>query len=75
MMMPTNTDAVTWANSLIIDFPDDDVPLLYNEKDWKEWGNQLTLCKNFDREGAPGVHGFNDWKEWAISVYYAMQNF
>lgn len=75
MMMPINTNAVTWAHSLIIDFPADDVPILYNESDWKEWGNQLTLCNSFDTQGAPGVDGYDAWDKWAIEVYYAMQNF
>lgn len=75
MIIPTNIDLKTWASSLVIDFPEDDVPLLYNDAGWKEWGNFLIQCDSFSKNNAPGTFGYTDWREWARGVFNTMCNF
>lgn len=74
MMIPTFTDLKTWAASLLIDFPREDIPVLSNQ-DWKEWGDELVQTDAFNKEGAPGTHFYSDWKKWAEAVFYTMANY
>ena len=72
MIQPYYIDLYDWAASLIIDFPDDPIPVLYRDMDWKDWGNQLILCNSFYEAGAPGTFNYDDWLNWAQDVYLAM---
>lgn len=75
MVQPRFISLANWAASLVIDFPDDDIPLLYNEKDWKNWGNFLVQCTNFASNGAPGATFYKEWQPWAMDVFKVMANF
>lgn len=75
MVIPTNITLSKWAASLVIDFPDDNVPLLYNEMEWKKWGNFLVEGNSFLSNFAPPTKGFQDWKPWAMAVFSTMANF
>lgn len=74
MMLPILTDLKTWSSSLIIDFPNDNVPILSDEKKWKLWGNTLIQENSFAENGAPGTEKFDDWQSWAQSVFKQMAN-
>lgn len=74
MMMPTNTELPTWAASLVIDFPTDNIPLYTNGADWRFWGNFLIQENTFLKNHAPGTAKFKDWQEWAMAVYRQMTN-
>jgi hypothetical protein len=74
MMMPTNTDLRTWASSLVIDFPNDNIPFYPGDSDWKTWGNFLIQENSFLANQAPGTSHFSDWKDWALAVYRQMAN-
>lgn len=75
MIQPYNIDLEDWAASLIIDFPVDQIPILYQKGDWKEWGNQVILCDTFYQAGAPGTLDYIDWLSWAQDVYLAMLDY
>jgi hypothetical protein len=75
MMLPIGTTLKKWAASLIIDFPEDNIPILSNVEDWKKWGNMLVQENSFANNGAPGPNVFNDWQPWAMAVFKAMANF
>ena len=75
MMMPIHTDLQTWASSLIIDFPTQNVPLYHEGDDWKTWGNFLIQGSDFSENGAPGTEHFSEWNDWAMAVYRQMANF
>lgn len=75
MMIPRFTSLKDWANSLVIDFPDDDIPLLRHEDDWKSWGNFLIQEDSFADNAAPTTDTFKDWKSWADRVFLTMTNF
>jgi hypothetical protein len=74
MMLPEETTLTLWANSLIIDFPYDNVPLLINESRWKEWGNELIGAHSFISNDVPTPNNYNDWQTWAYDVYFLMCN-
>lgn len=74
MMIPAQTTLKYWAESLVIDFPNDNIPYLEDEKDWKDWGNSLALEDSFARNDIPPTNNFNHWKSWAERVYDKMSN-
>lgn len=75
MVIPKNITLSLWAASLIIDFPNDDMPILKDEKDWKLWGNFVAQGNSFLVNNAPFTGGYDDWRTWADNVYKAMLNF
>lgn len=74
MMIPEMTDLKTWASSLLIDFPTDDIPFLNNDENWKEWGDQLSRCTTFMENNSPGTQYYSEWKSWAHRVFSCMNN-
>lgn len=74
MIQPDYIDLPMWAASLRIDFPEDDIPELLSEKDWKEWGDTLVQCDSFSENNAPGTAFYPDWVQWARDVYFVMYN-
>ena len=74
MIIPKNISLDNWAGNLVIDFPQDNIPLLKG-LDWKTWGNQLILEDSFAENGAPPTTQYNDWETWAQAVFLAMANF
>lgn len=75
MMIPKNTTIERWASSLIVDFPNDNIPLRWNESNWKSKGNALVQETSFANNAAPGTKDFNDWKTWAYAIFKSMANF
>jgi hypothetical protein len=75
MMLPINTDLKTWAASLVIDFPADNIPFYGAADDWKKWGTFLIQENSFVNNGAPSPRSFNDWQTWAQAVFKQMANF
>jgi hypothetical protein len=75
MMNPKLATLKQWAASLIIDFPNDEVPLLQQEQDWREWGDALIQEGSFSRNGAPDTRLYQNWTDWAEVIFYAMANF
>lgn len=74
MMLPVLTTPLVWASSLIIDFPEDNIPFLKDDQDWRPWGKFLVQEPSFSRNNAPGTDFFQTWQEWAASVYSVMQD-
>ena len=74
-MIPTRADLKTWASSLIVDFPRDNIPILSNENDWERWGSVLIECQSFSSNAVPPPRGYVDWRDWATNVYKVMSNF
>lgn len=72
MMLPEFTTLPRWAASLVIDFPEDQIPALDDESAWKRWGNVLVQETSFLVNNAPGTDGFKNWKDWAAAVYSVM---
>ena len=74
MVMPEFMTLTNWAMSLIIDFPEDNIPLLTDESRWHEWGDNLVQEESFIHNNAPGTRYYKDWNEWADEVYFVMSN-
>ena len=74
MMIPDFTNLSTWASSLIIDFPYDNIPFLIDEENWKDWGNSLVQENSFSENNAPGTESYDNWKSWASTVFFTMAN-
>jgi len=75
MIMPQYSSAKIWAASLVIDFPNDNVPILNNEKDWRLWGDFLVQSNSFTINNAPFPKGSSSWDQWSQSVYKNMNDF
>jgi len=74
MVIPEFIRLIEWAHTLIIDFPNDNIPLLIDESNWKEWGDRLVQEESFIENNAPGTYHYNDWNKWANEVYFIMSN-
>ncbi len=74
MVIPILITLPMWAASLVIDFPDDNVPYLDSEDTWKFWGNYLSQCTTFSDAGCPSTNEYAKWEEWAIDVYNVVNN-
>jgi len=74
MILPEFISLQDWAASLIIDFPDENIPFLSDEKNWKEWGSYLIYLDSFQENEAPDPFNYNDWRDWARQVYFTMNN-
>jgi hypothetical protein len=74
MVLPEFINIYDWASSLIIDFPNDNIPLLLDESNWKAWGNLLIQEERFINNNAPSTDTYEDWNRWAFDVYFVMNN-
>ena len=75
MILPIGITLKLWADSLVIDFPDDNIPFLLDESGWKNWGNFLVQENTFLDNGAPGTQAYSDWQTWAKDVFKSMANY
>lgn len=72
MIIPRSISFNLWANQLIIDYPQDTIPVASSEDKWKEWGTKLAQSNSFAKAGVPTPSNEKDWKEWASKVYQLM---
>jgi len=75
MVQPIGIDLLTWAGTLFVDFPNDDIPVLIEESEWKSWGDDLIDCNSFALNDAPPTFRYEDWRIWAWEVYSTMANY
>ena len=75
MISPVNIAFPLWAQSLIIDFPTDNIPVYIEGHDWKLWGDFVSQEISFAKQGVPGTQGFEERMSWAMVVYNQMSNF
>lgn len=72
MIIPEFINFIDWANSLIIDFPSENIPLISDENDWKSWGDFISSLDTFSKQNAPGTAAYQDKWTWAKDLYYVM---
>lgn len=75
MVIPKNISLLLWTATLIIDFPDENIPILSDEKDWRLWGDVLSQLNSFAVNGTPSTVGYDNFQDYAEGVYQAMLNF
>lgn len=64
-ILPLNIDFVTWASGLRDSYPDEPIPIMSSEKQWKEFPDMLLYNRCFNQYQIPDVVGFTDWRDWA----------
>jgi len=69
MIIPQYISLEDWAASLLIDFPDENVPILYNKEEWKDWGNDVIDSPLFSQLNVPRTELYDNWQDWA-NVFY-----
>lgn len=78
VIWPFNITFDYWAACLVSDFPNENLPLPGDEKQWQEWGTIVAGTGAFQRAHIPaplnfkeGVKKevFTDWQKWAKVVY------
>jgi len=62
-----------WANSLIVDYPSQNIIILRDEEKWQSWAAELTKSSIFSNSSIPNPHSFVEWRDWAKNVYAILQ--
>jgi hypothetical protein len=76
MIIPNKyTPYNVFVGSMVIDFPNDNMPLSTNVDDWKKSASLLSQEDSFCKNGAPSPQGFKNKTEWAEAVFYSMASF
>lgn len=72
-----------FADALFINYPNEQLPILENEKDWVEWASVLSGTGIFLRNNVPTPVSlkegkkeiyFDTWQDWAKALYITMIN-
>lgn len=71
MVIPEFISLVDWADNLFVDYPHQNLPILLEEKNWKEWAEILVGTGSFAQRQCPPPQE-DDWKLWALTVYIIM---
>lgn len=83
VIWPEYIELKNWAAALIIDFSDENLPILDDEEKWQEWGTVIAGTGIFAKGGVPSPVSiregrksvsFDKWDEWAKIVYNIMAN-
>jgi hypothetical protein len=70
-----------WADTLVGDYSDQYLPILYDVNNWQDWAMkvagsgifaQFNVPKPFSFAGGKKMVKFDDWRPWAKSVYSIM---
>ena len=69
MLDPRFTPFTLWASILTQDFPDDIIPIIRDEAEWRSWGNIVSSSTTFARAGVPRTETFSTPLEWATRCY------
>ncbi len=75
MIIPSGVSLKDFAGSLLIDFPNDNIPILSSDKDWKVWGSLLIQETSFANNGAPGPGLYKSPNDWTKALFKAMASF
>ncbi len=74
MILPKDVSLKNFAASLIIDYPNDNIPMLTDIKQWKKWGSMVVQESSFTNQGAPGPGLFKTPQAWTQGLFKAMSN-
>lgn len=75
MVIPKGISEKNWFDSLVIDFPNDNIPILQNVLEWKKTGNFLVQENSFSIQGAPSPDQYEEFFPWAMEIFKTMSNF
>ena len=83
IVWPEYIDIKDWAANLIVDYPDEYLPVLEDADKWEDWASIVSGTGIFARNDIPAPFSvtegekkqeFKDWQEWAKTVYNLMIN-
>jgi len=83
IVWPEYIDIKDWAANLIVDYPDEYLPILEDADKWEDWASIVAGTGVFARNNIPAPFSvtegekkqeFKDWQEWAKTVYNLMIN-
>ena len=83
IVWPEYIDVKDWAANLIVDYPDEYLPVLEDADKWEDWASTVAGTGVFARNDIPAPFSvtegekkqdFKDWQEWAKTVYNLMIN-
>ncbi len=83
IVWPEYIDVKDWAANLIVDYPDEYLPILEDADKWEDWASTVAGTGVFARNDIPAPFSvtegekkqdFKDWQEWAKTVYNLMIN-
>lgn len=78
VIWPERISLKYWADSLVSDFREENLPILTNVEDFEKWGKEVVTSPLFSRAGIPPPsiikQGTIDekWVKWAKIVYTLM---
>lgn len=83
IVWPEYIDIKDWAANLIVDYPDEYLPILEDVDKWEDWASIVAGTGVFARNDIPAPFSvtegekkqeFKDWQEWAKTFYNLMIN-
>ena len=83
VIWPHNITFKYWAACLVADFPNENLPIPDDERNWQEWGTIVAGTGVFQRATIPvplsfkegtKKEVFTDWEKWAKIVYTIMSD-
>jgi len=83
IVWPEYIDVKDWAANLIVDYPDEYLPVLEDADKWEDWASTVAGTGDIARNDIPAPFSvtegekkqeFKDWQEWAKTVYNLMIN-
>lgn len=83
IIWPEYIDIKDWAANLIVDYPNEYLPILEDADKWENWASIVAGTGVFARNDIPAPFSvtegekkqeFKDWQEWAKTVYNLMIN-
>lgn len=69
MINPKRIPLQEWAHSLLVDYPEQNLPQLQSDNVWREWAAEVIKSPLFSNPSIPNPYAIDDWKEWAALVY------
>jgi hypothetical protein len=83
VIWPSNISLEDWSACLVSDFSNENLPVLQDGDDWREWGSLVAGTGIFQKANVPSPYTFDekeqkelyaDWDEWAQTVYTIMSD-
>lgn len=64
-ILPVQISALAWFAELSRDWPNENIPGLYHETEWRDVAARIVELPTFQAKGAPSPDAFADWSSWA----------
>jgi len=76
MIIPNkNSSFSDFMASLIVDFPNENIPFFKNEEEWKSYASFLSQENSFAKNGVPIPNGFKNRTDWELAFFQSMASY